>query len=419
MAADGGEGAAAESTWKWQQTEVIAGNAPVLLEDLPSQLERGEVPHFLSPYGYEAKDAAEWLQWKAVPELSLEVTGYKKVNGHTYYQVECALAKAGSWHSPYLSWRSLRRLSHLRDGLHDAVKRELGPAYKVQFAGVPFASRLAMAGTTARLTSWCRTLAYALNSKKAPPSVAATTLQLLGAPDAAEVEADLGRQDLPDELNPFSEEVCNYPIAPPRKRRGPTDGSGSDVGRFEDEELDLDLGSSEEDGAFALVSNHLSANPFVEPEAETSFVAAAGNAVARDQQAVAASGTDAHHIVWAKKMLQNDAELHDLCDRAFAAADEDNSGSLDVDETVELVFKICLEMSIKLPTKEKIAELVTVCDKSKDGALQMNEFRTAFKAVLKSCMHEAQKEDAEAAAAKADADPDPNTDGAANAPFAD
>ncbi|CAE8623590.1 unnamed protein product, partial [Polarella glacialis] len=116
--------------------------------------------------------------------------------------------------------------------------------------------------------------------------------------------------------------------------------------------------------------------------------------------AVAASGTDAHHIVWAKKILQNDAELHDLCDRAFAAADEDNSGPLDVNETVELVFKICLEMSIKLPEKEKIAELVNVCDKSKDGALQMNEFRTAFKAVLKSCIHEAEKEDVEAAAAK-------------------
>ncbi|CAE8733620.1 unnamed protein product [Polarella glacialis] len=72
-------------------------------------------------------------------------------------------------------------------------------------------------------------------------------------------------------------------------------------------------------------------------------------------QAVAASGTDAHHMVWAKKMLQNENELHDRSDREFAAADADNSGSLDVKETVELVFKICLEMSLKLPKKEKIA----------------------------------------------------------------
>ncbi|CAE8653231.1 unnamed protein product, partial [Polarella glacialis] len=83
-----------------------------------------------------------------------------------------------------------------------------------------------------------------------------------------------------------------------------------------------------------------------------------------------------------------------VCDHEFAAADKDGSGDLEVSEVVDLVFKICESMSIKMPQREKVAQLVQVCDKSKDGSLQLNEFRAAFKAVLKSCVHEAEVEGA-------------------------
>lgn len=53
-----------------------------------------------------------------------------------------------SRHTPYLSWRSLRRLCHLRTGLHDPVKHALGSSYREKF-GVNFASSFHLPGVAA------------------------------------------------------------------------------------------------------------------------------------------------------------------------------------------------------------------------------------------------------------------------------
>ncbi|CAJ1426914.1 unnamed protein product [Effrenium voratum] len=103
---------------------VVAGNeTPVLLQDLPSALpDLVDVVGFLDPYGYKARSPLEWSEWKAVPELTLEVCGHSKVDGHTVYDVKCALAAPGCWHSPFLAWRSLRRLSHLQQAGHGRTR---------------------------------------------------------------------------------------------------------------------------------------------------------------------------------------------------------------------------------------------------------------------------------------------------------
>ncbi|CAE8639261.1 unnamed protein product [Polarella glacialis] len=97
---------------------------------------------------------------------------------------------------------------------------------------------------------------------------------------------------------------------------------------------------------------------------------------------------------WARKMIEDDIAGRQMCDREFAAADRDGSGDLEIPEVVYLVSKICKSMSIKMPQREKVVQLVKVCDKSKDGSLQLTEFRAAFKSVLKSCVHEAEAEGA-------------------------
>eukprot|EP00434_Breviolum_minutum_P002796 symbB.v1.2.002457.t1/scaffold99.1/size346285/13 len=172
------------------ELKVIAGNeTPVLLHDLPSVIAESDVPSFLAPYGYKAKNATEWFSWKDLPELTLQVCGHTKVDGHMLYDVKCTLAEPGRWHSPYLSWRTLRRLCHLREGLHDRVKQTLGTEYREVFASSPFASSLHLPGTSARLNSWFQKLSACLNRKEMPPFLAAAALQLLGAPDAAEAAA--------------------------------------------------------------------------------------------------------------------------------------------------------------------------------------------------------------------------------------
>ncbi|CAE8590966.1 unnamed protein product [Polarella glacialis] len=103
-----------------------------------------------------------------------------------------------------------------------------------------------------------------------------------------------------------------------------------------------------------------------------------------------ADNGDHHNIGWAKNMIKNDKAQREFCDREFATCDDDGNGTLEVPEVVTLVFKICESMSIKLPQKEKVAQLVALCGKSKPGHLQPGEFRSALKAVLKSCLHEAE-----------------------------
>eukprot|EP00413_Alexandrium_margalefii_P013792 CAMPEP_0204539100 /NCGR_PEP_ID=MMETSP0661-20131031/16487_1 /ASSEMBLY_ACC=CAM_ASM_000606 /TAXON_ID=109239 /ORGANISM="Alexandrium margalefi, Strain AMGDE01CS-322" /LENGTH=237 /DNA_ID=CAMNT_0051545699 /DNA_START=35 /DNA_END=744 /DNA_ORIENTATION=- len=216
--------------------------AAKVLEELPQLLDRSKVLQFLETYGYIARDPHEW--WESpLPELTLQVKGHEKVGKHSYYQVDCSLAKRGQWHSPYLSWRSSLRLSHFRAGLHDCVKRELGDvSYKQCFDGVHFAHRLAPNGTTARLDAWCRRLASTINAKQATPTLAAFALQLLGVPDSvASAEAGSGAGDAsrslasspcvgaregdaaaPDDLNPFSGDLEQEEEArPPRFTGGP------------------------------------------------------------------------------------------------------------------------------------------------------------------------------------------------------
>mmetsp|Transcript_107176 Transcript_107176/g.301642 ORF Transcript_107176/g.301642 Transcript_107176/m.301642 type:complete len:258 (-) Transcript_107176:154-927(-) len=169
-------------------TATPVGDTPVadvpVLQELPAPVPHDRVVFFLEPYGYRAQDACKWSLWAPLPELEVNIIGHGKVGKHTYYQLECTLARPGEWHSPYLRWRCGSRLSHLREGLHDQVKRELGSSYREQFEGAHFAHSYGVPGTTARLNSWCRRLAMTLNKKLVPPAIAAAMLQLFGAPSA-------------------------------------------------------------------------------------------------------------------------------------------------------------------------------------------------------------------------------------------
>lgn len=170
---------------------------PALRDGPPEPVSREAVPRFLEPYGYGANTALEWGA-AAIPELSLQVHGHKKVGGYVYYDIECELAELGQWQSPLRKWTATRRLGQLREGLHNPVKNELGSEYRTKFQGTHFAHKVAVRGTTSRLDGWCRKLAGCLNNKELPPVVASIALQLLmpdnsehGAPDEAEPTSKL------------------------------------------------------------------------------------------------------------------------------------------------------------------------------------------------------------------------------------
>eukprot|EP00930_Biecheleria_cincta_P042499 TRINITY_DN29247_c0_g1_i2.p1 TRINITY_DN29247_c0_g1~~TRINITY_DN29247_c0_g1_i2.p1 ORF type:complete len:213 (-),score=39.52 TRINITY_DN29247_c0_g1_i2:73-711(-) len=115
------------------------------------------------------------------PELSLGVAGHCEEDGHTMYEISCALRPAEQKFSPTV-WSCKRRLCHLREGLHDKVKDSLGEAYAAHFADAPFARRGGMPGTTARLGTWLGVLARCLSTGVLPADCCAQVLRFLDAP---------------------------------------------------------------------------------------------------------------------------------------------------------------------------------------------------------------------------------------------
>mmetsp|Transcript_137605 Transcript_137605/g.243150 ORF Transcript_137605/g.243150 Transcript_137605/m.243150 type:complete len:224 (-) Transcript_137605:111-782(-) len=149
-----------------------------------------ELSSYLGFFGYEATSAMQWSEAhldgvRESSQLVLEVAliGSDRVDGHTWYVLDCALWK------PLVDfgraeWQIHRRLTHMREGLHDVVKEMLGSdQYSKHFGSTPFAQRGGFwGGTEERLRSWCQNLARFINSGEAPPAVTAAALRFFAAP---------------------------------------------------------------------------------------------------------------------------------------------------------------------------------------------------------------------------------------------
>eukprot|EP00929_Paragymnodinium_shiwhaense_P019445 TRINITY_DN13253_c0_g1_i1.p1 TRINITY_DN13253_c0_g1~~TRINITY_DN13253_c0_g1_i1.p1 ORF type:complete len:294 (+),score=44.32 TRINITY_DN13253_c0_g1_i1:79-960(+) len=205
--------------------EMEESDEVVLLKQPPQPVARDSATAYLEPYGYVAQGPTDWSHGFKLPEMSLEVTGYQRSGGHYYYNIQCELARQGEWHSPYLRWKVGRRLGHLRDSLHDLVKKELGASYGERFDKAHFAhsfgQHAVVRGTKGRLRNWFLRLAQCMNKKHLSPVVAATILQVLQAPDAATIKDKRGIG-----TSPSNPEV--HPNAPGAGRI--SRGYGSDIG---------------------------------------------------------------------------------------------------------------------------------------------------------------------------------------------
>lgn len=153
-----------------------------------------DIPRYLQRYGYAAMSATTWATASVRfaggairpdiggPKLELEVTGHQEIAGHTWYVTLCTLTAPGRPNCR-VQWQVLRRLAHLREGLHDPVKFRLGAAvYERYFGETNFAHKGGLPGTTARLHLWCLSLATIINEGFCVPSVVALALRFLGAP---------------------------------------------------------------------------------------------------------------------------------------------------------------------------------------------------------------------------------------------
>eukprot|EP00929_Paragymnodinium_shiwhaense_P087138 TRINITY_DN47420_c0_g1_i2.p1 TRINITY_DN47420_c0_g1~~TRINITY_DN47420_c0_g1_i2.p1 ORF type:complete len:300 (+),score=95.99 TRINITY_DN47420_c0_g1_i2:103-1002(+) len=165
---------------------------------------------YLRKYGFQPVDAASWedtagqkLQQQDVTEedcsqdaagaspsasstgwplLQIQVTGHEEKEKHTWYSLQCCLQLPMG--DRKLEWLVSRRLSQMREELHDPVKLQMLPdLYSQHFGKTPFAHRGGLPGTTARLKSWFNALGDCISTTRdCTPSTVGLTLRFLDPP---------------------------------------------------------------------------------------------------------------------------------------------------------------------------------------------------------------------------------------------
>ncbi|CAE7407266.1 unnamed protein product [Symbiodinium natans] len=203
-------------------------------------------------YGYEARaDVVAEPAFLTYPRPDLgspaknqafEVAGHEERGGHTWYQMKCSLLAPRS--VPALRWQVDRRLSSLREELHDRIKDALGSSYATQFGKTPFALKGGLPGTTARLNAWFGSMAEVVNRGDAKPSVVALLLLFLEAPEQAEQPETAAEptQEAP-RSSPESAYVRAAPVQVGAEDRTPTSDLSpvAHEGHVSEEEIEISL----------------------------------------------------------------------------------------------------------------------------------------------------------------------------------
>jgi hypothetical protein len=149
----------------------------------PPPLKQVDVPPFLLPYGYDVIDHRSWAKSpEHQPKVNFELKSHVEFGDHTQYEFINKVCPKDINQPADISWRTIRRLKHLRSGLHDVVKSAMGSTYKHYFGGTPFALHGAPRGTTARLQLWFQSLSSCINSGVLEPQIVAATYRLLDGP---------------------------------------------------------------------------------------------------------------------------------------------------------------------------------------------------------------------------------------------
>jgi len=151
------------------------------------RLEASEVIPYLGSMGYKVFErpicGLTWVQGAEMPKFLVRVSGHEEFEKHTYYSMSCEVKLPGQAVAA-MRWQLRRRLWHLRAGLHDPVKTDLGVFYAKSFGQSRFARYGGLPGTTHRLDEWCQALARCIGDRDVTPVVAAAIFKVLGAPSS-------------------------------------------------------------------------------------------------------------------------------------------------------------------------------------------------------------------------------------------
>ena len=91
-------------------------------------------------------------------------------------------------------------------------------------------------------------------------------------------------------------------------------------------------------------------------------------------------------------LVENKAQTAEMVRNRFREADASGNGAIDLEEAVQLIGTLCGEIGLTPPRDDKVAKLLSMCDASGDGELQLDEFEKFFAVVLRDAHKKAARD---------------------------
>ena len=83
-----------------------------------------------------------------------------------------------------------------------------------------------------------------------------------------------------------------------------------------------------------------------------------------------------------KSIVENEAALNQIADRAFKNVDKDKNNSIDEIELEKIMAQISNDMGAEPPTKEDVKEVLDSLDTDRNGTINFDEFKELIKDIL-------------------------------------
>ena len=85
-----------------------------------------------------------------------------------------------------------------------------------------------------------------------------------------------------------------------------------------------------------------------------------------------------------KSLLDNEHRFNKFTEKSFSSVDKDNSGTINGEELYQILYTISTDIGASPPSREDVKEVVFHLDTDRSGEIDLSEFRTLIKDILKT-----------------------------------
>ena len=94
-----------------------------------------------------------------------------------------------------------------------------------------------------------------------------------------------------------------------------------------------------------------------------------------------------------KSLLENEHRFNKFTETTFNSVDKDKSGTITSEELYQILYTISADIGANPPSREDIKEVIFHLDTDRSGELELSEFRTLIRDILRTMTDDENKLD--------------------------